>query len=48
MNELIEGVGIRGDVGIKLYGPDRDVRAQLADKIAAVARKVPGAVDANW
>ena len=45
MNELIEGVGIRGDVGIKLFGPDRDVRAKYADQIAAVARKVKGAVD---
>jgi cobalt-zinc-cadmium resistance protein CzcA len=47
MNELIEGVGIRGDVGIKLFGPDRDVRADLADQIAAVARKVKGAVDVS-
>ena len=47
MNELIEGLGIRGDVGIKLYGPDRVVRAQYADKIADVARKIPGAVDVS-
>jgi len=47
MNELIEGVGIRGDVGIKLYGPDRDVRAKLADDVAAVARDVQGAVDVS-
>lgn len=47
MNELIEGVGIRGDVGIKLYGPDRDVRAKIADDIAAVARNVQGAVDVS-
>ena len=45
MMELVEGVGIRGDVGIKLFGPDRDVRAQYADRIAAVARSIPGAVD---
>jgi len=47
MNELIEGVGIRGDVGIKLFGPDRDVRAKLADEIAAIARQVKGAVDVS-
>ncbi len=47
MNELIEGVGIRGDVGIKLFGPDRDVRQKYADKIATVARKVRGAVDVS-
>lgn len=47
MNELIEGVGIRGDVGIKLFGPDRDTRAQLADKVAAVARTVKGTADVS-
>jgi cobalt-zinc-cadmium resistance protein CzcA len=47
MNELIEGNGIRGDVGIKLFGPDRLVRAQYADKIAAVARRVAGAADVS-
>jgi cobalt-zinc-cadmium resistance protein CzcA len=45
MNELIEGVGIRSDIGIKLFGPDRDVRRQYAEQIAAAARKVEGAVD---
>ena len=47
MNELIEGVGIRSEVGIKLFGPDRDVRSQIADQIAAQARRVPGAVDVS-
>jgi cobalt-zinc-cadmium resistance protein CzcA len=47
MNELIEGVGIRGDVGIKLFGEDRDVRQRYADKIADVARKIPGAADVS-
>ncbi len=47
MNELIEGVGIRGDVGIKLFGPDREVRQQYADRIAAVARKISGATDVS-
>lgn len=47
MNELIEGLGIRGDVGIKLFGPDREVRARFADKIADVARKVKGAADVS-
>lgn len=45
MNELIEGVGIRGDVGVKLFGPDREVRARYAEQIASVARTIPGAVD---
>ncbi len=45
MMELVEGVGIRGDVGIKLFGPDRQVRQQFANRIAAAARKISGAVD---
>ena len=45
MMELIEGVGLRGDLGVKLFGPDREVRQQYAEHIAAVARKIPGAED---
>src|SRR6185369_16902282 len=45
MMELIEGVGIRGDVGVKLFGPDREVRQQYAERIASAARKIPGAED---
>jgi len=45
MNELIEGVGIRGDVGIKLFGPEREIRAQYAERIASLARSIPGAED---
>lgn len=47
MNELIEGVGIKGDVGVKLFGPDHNVRAQYADLIADVARKIAGATDVS-
>jgi len=45
MMELVEGVGIKGDIGIKLFGPDQNVRQQLAERIASIARTVPGAVD---
>lgn len=45
MMELIEGVGIRSDLGIKLYGSDHEVLAREAKKIAAVLEKVPGAAD---
>ena len=45
MMELIEGVGIRGDLGVKLFGPDREVRQQYAERIASAARKIPGAED---
>lgn len=47
MNELLEGVGMRGDIGIKLFGPDRDIRQQYADQIAAIARKTDGAADVD-
>lgn len=47
MNELIEGVGIRGDVGIKLFGPDREIRAQYAERIAGLARSIRGAEDVS-
>ena len=32
-------------MGIKLFGPDRATRARYAERIAAVVRTVPGAVD---
>ncbi len=47
MNELLEGVGMRGDIGIKLFGPDRDLRQQYAEQIAAIARKTDGAADVD-
>jgi len=45
MMELIEGVGIRGDVGVKLFGPDREVRQQYAERIGKIALSVKGAED---
>jgi len=45
MMELIEGVGLRGDVGVKLFGPNREVRQRYAERIAAFARKISGAED---
>ena len=45
MMELIEGVGIRSDLGIKLYGSDHEVLAREAQKVATVVEKVPGAAD---
>lgn len=43
MMELIEGVGIRSDLGIKLFGPDPDVLQSEATHIAQVVRSVSGA-----
>src|SRR5947208_11206184 len=45
MMELIEGVGVRGDLGIKLFGPDRDVLAREGARVAQLVAAVPGAVD---
>jgi cobalt-zinc-cadmium resistance protein CzcA len=43
MNELISGV--RADVAIKVIGDDLDELNRLANRVAAIARTVPGAAD---
>ena len=45
MNELIEGVGIRSELGIKLYGDDLTVLARKGAEIGKVLRAVPGNAD---
>jgi len=45
MMELIEGVGIRADLGIKLFGDDHRQLALQAQRVAAVLKTVPGAAD---
>ncbi len=45
MMELIEGVGVRSDVAVKIFGDDLDVLLREANEVAAVVRKVPGAAD---
>lgn len=47
MNELIEGVGIRSELGIKLFGDDMEVLARTAAEIGRVVRAVPGAADVS-
>ena len=42
-NELIGGV--RSDVAVKIYGEDLDQLAATGQRIAALLRKIPGAVD---
>ncbi|MDO9489706.1 MAG: CusA/CzcA family heavy metal efflux RND transporter, partial [Sphingomonadaceae bacterium] len=42
-NELIGGV--RGDLGIKVYGDDLDAMGDAANRIAAVLRSIPGTAD---
>ncbi len=41
-NELVAGV--KSDVAAQIYGPDLEVLQTLADQMAGVLRKVPGAV----
>lgn len=45
MNELSEGIGIRGELGVKLFGPSMALLQEKAGQIAAVMRSVPGGVD---
>ena len=45
MNELIEGVGIRSELGIELYGDDLTVLAEKGAEIGKVLRTVPGNAD---
>lgn len=47
MMELIEGVGIRADLGLKLFGEDPLVLNQKAQEIAQVVRQIRGAVDVS-
>lgn len=48
MNELIEGIGIRSELGIKLFGDDLGVLAAKAQEISKVVRSVQGAADVSF
>jgi len=45
MMELIEGFGIRSDLGIKLYGDDMALLAEKGAEIGRVVSAIPGAAD---
>lgn len=45
MMEMIEGQGMRSDLGIKIFGPDPDVLAAEGARLAQIVSKVPGAGD---
>ncbi len=45
MIEMSEGVGVRSEVGVKLFGPDMAVLQQKAVEVAAIMRRVPGGQD---
>jgi len=45
MMELIEGTGVRSDIGVKVFGDDMEVLLRQANDIARVISKVRGAED---
>ncbi|MCS6776009.1 MAG: CusA/CzcA family heavy metal efflux RND transporter, partial [Chthonomonadaceae bacterium] len=45
MGELLQGVGVRSNLGIKLFGPDPEVLARESAKIGRIVARVPGAAD---
>lgn len=45
MQELIEGIGARSDVVIKIFGDDLSMLKERADRIAGIVGRVPGAND---
>jgi len=45
MQELIEGIGARSDVVIKIFGDDLDTLREQAGQTARILAKVPGAAD---
>ncbi|MBX3167733.1 MAG: efflux RND transporter permease subunit [Candidatus Eremiobacteraeota bacterium] len=47
MMELIEGVGIRADLGLKIFGDDHQELQRQARHLAAILKEIPGAADVN-
>jgi heavy metal efflux system protein len=45
MQELIEGIGARSDVVIKIFGEDLDILREQAGQTARILSKVAGAAD---
>lgn len=45
MQELIEGIGARSDVVVKIFGDDLDTLREQAGQTARILGKVPGAAD---
>jgi heavy metal efflux system protein len=47
MMELTEGVGIRADLGVKLFGPDMAVLQQKGTQIEEILKQIPGGADVS-
>nr|WP_281380389.1 CusA/CzcA family heavy metal efflux RND transporter [Armatimonas rosea] len=47
MDEMVQGQGLRAELGIKLFGTDNKVLAEVAAKMATIVEKVRGAADVS-
>ncbi len=47
MTELSEGTGIRGEIGVKIYGTNVELMREKAAEVAAVMRTVRGGADVS-
>lgn len=47
MNELSEGTGIRGEIGVKIYGPKVETLRSKAAEVASVMRTTRGGADVS-
>lgn len=47
MSELIEGVGIRSDLALKVFGPDPEVLAKEGERLRRIVASVEGAADVS-
>lgn len=45
MTEMSEGVGVRSEVGAKVFGPDMSILQQKAIEVANIMRETPGGQD---
>ncbi len=45
MVELIEGIGIRADLGLKIFGDDLEELGRQGRRVARIVKSVPGAAD---
>jgi heavy metal efflux system protein len=47
MDEMVQGQGLRAELGIKLFGSDNKILAETAAQMASLVEKVPGAADVS-
>lgn len=47
MSEMSEGVGVRSEIGAKIFGPDMAILQQKAIEVASIMRRVEGGQDVS-